>query len=57
MAAVPVTTTGTVANPSLLVAESGLVNALYGEDATAIQATGTQAALTTEAAGTTAEAG
>lgn len=57
MAAVPITSTGSVANPSLLVAESGLVSALYGEDATAIQAAGQQAALTTEAAGTTAEAG
>lgn len=57
MATVPITSTGTVTNPSLLVAESGLVNALYGEDATSVQAAGQQAALTTEAAGSTAEAG
>jgi hypothetical protein len=51
----PLNTTATPANTSSLIAESGLVNALYQEEGTATQAAGTQAALSTEAAGTLAE--
>lgn len=43
-------------NPDTILAESGLFNALYGEAAAAVTATGEATALNTEAAGTTAEA-
>jgi hypothetical protein len=51
----PLNTTATPTNTSALIAESGLVNALYQEEGTATQAAGTEAALSTEATGTAAE--
>ena len=44
-------------NTNLLLAESGLANALYGEQATATQAAGTQNALNIQAGGAAQEAG
>lgn len=49
----PAASTG---SQSTILAESGLLNALYGETAAATTAKGEAAALTTEAAGVTAEA-
>ncbi len=52
------TIAGTSANPTTqtILGESGLINALYGEEAAGVQAAGEQTALGTEAAGTQAEA-
>jgi hypothetical protein len=50
----PAASTGT---QSTILAESGLLNALYGETAAATSAKGEAAALNVEAAGATAEAG